>query len=114
MEEGQFVTFATEICGSGTSDKNNPAKLNRVTRDKKQRAYCARFYRFASAEHNRSRPSTQLQIAEAPPLRQLSGPLGYSNAPVQIAGRNAAGLLAATRAGIFSSARQLVESTEQK
>jgi hypothetical protein len=41
-------------------------------------------------------------------------PLGCNNAHVQIAGRNAAGLLAATRAGIFSSAQQLVESIEQK
>jgi hypothetical protein len=41
--------FASEICGAGTSDKNNPAKLNRVIQDKKQRAYGAGFYWFTSA-----------------------------------------------------------------
>src|SRR6266404_79923 len=35
MEEGQFVTIATEICGSSKSGENNPAKLNRVTREGK-------------------------------------------------------------------------------
>ncbi len=67
LEEGQFVAFATEICGSGASDKNNPAKLSGVTRDKKQRAYCAGSYRFASAEDNRFRPSTQPQLAGRTP-----------------------------------------------
>ena len=41
-------------------------------------------------------------------------PLGYSNAPVQIAGRNAAGLPAARHAGTFSNVQLLVESIEQK
>jgi hypothetical protein len=29
MEEGQFVAFAAEICDSGSSYNNCPAKLNR-------------------------------------------------------------------------------------
>jgi hypothetical protein len=63
MEEGQFIAFATEICGSGTSDKNSPAKFEHSHASKKQRPYYVALYRFASAEDSGSRQSTQPQIA---------------------------------------------------
>src|ERR1700694_4864207 len=63
MEEGQFVAFATEIGGSSTSGKNNPANLNRVTRDRQ--AHARDFYR-----HFRNVCIMKLShFSKGPPLR---------------------------------------------
>jgi hypothetical protein len=63
MEEGRFVAFDTEICDSGSSYNNYPAKFEHSHASKKQRPYYVALYRFASAEDSGSRQSTQPQIA---------------------------------------------------